>query len=102
MVFLVWLGFFSVFFDLDSVRFFWFQTYKTETEPVDFLKILIGLINFFLQFNFFNYFSFIFLNLIDYLVFLLTLKSYLSDQPFRISIRFCHGLEYMIAQPNPL
>jgi hypothetical protein len=38
--FLVWLGFFSGFFGLGSVRFFWFQAYKTE--PVSFFKILIS------------------------------------------------------------
>ena len=47
-VFSAWLGltrFFSslvlVFFSLDSVRFFWFRAYKTETKPVGFFKILI-------------------------------------------------------------
>jgi hypothetical protein len=45
---------------LGLVRFFWFQTYKTETEPVGFLKILIGLIDFFSQFDFFSYFFLIF------------------------------------------
>jgi hypothetical protein len=39
-VFHVWLG-------LNLVRFFLFQTYKTKIEHVGFLKILIGLINFF-------------------------------------------------------
>jgi hypothetical protein len=39
-----WFG--SVFFGLGSVWFFQFQAYKTETEPVDFFKILIGLIGF--------------------------------------------------------
>jgi len=30
----IWLGFFSsVLFGLGSVWFFWFQAYKTETEP---------------------------------------------------------------------
>jgi hypothetical protein len=38
-VFLVWLGFFS---GLGSVRVFWFQACKIETEPVSFFKILIG------------------------------------------------------------
>jgi hypothetical protein len=50
-VFPVWLGFsslaqffrfglvfFWVFFGLGLVRFFWFQAYKTETEPVGFFK----------------------------------------------------------------
>jgi len=32
---------------LGLVRFFRFQTYKTKTEPVGFVKILIGLIDFF-------------------------------------------------------
>ena len=36
--------------------FFRFQAYKTETEPVGFFKILIGLIGFFLRFGFFSYF----------------------------------------------
>jgi hypothetical protein len=35
-VFSVWLGFGSVFFDLGSIRFFRFQTYKTKTKPVSF------------------------------------------------------------------
>jgi hypothetical protein len=37
----VWLGFFqfgSVFFGLGSIRFFQFQVYKIETEPVGFFK----------------------------------------------------------------
>jgi hypothetical protein len=51
----VWLGFFGlarifsdlawffpVFFGLGSFWFFWFQAYKTKTEPVGFFKILIG------------------------------------------------------------
>jgi hypothetical protein len=37
----VFSGFFG------SVQFFRFQAYKTETEPVVFLKILIDLISFF-------------------------------------------------------
>jgi hypothetical protein len=45
---------------LGLVRFFWFQAYKTETEPVGFFKILIGLIDFFSQFDFFDYFFLIF------------------------------------------
>jgi hypothetical protein len=47
---LVLLGFFWFgldFFGLGSVQFFRFQTYKTGTKPVSFLKILIGLISFF-------------------------------------------------------
>ena len=54
-----WLGFFGLsrfFSGLGSVRFFQFQTYKTETEPVGFFKILIGLIDFFSRFSFFGYF----------------------------------------------
>ena len=51
-----WLGFFG----LGSVWFFLFQAYKTETEPVGFFKILIGLISFFSQFDFFNFFILIF------------------------------------------
>jgi hypothetical protein len=39
--FSVLLGFGSVFFPV-SVRFFWFFAYKTEIEPVDVFKILIG------------------------------------------------------------
>jgi hypothetical protein len=53
---LVWLSFFPVwlgFFDLGLVRFFRFQAYKTKTELVGFLKILIG---FFLRFNFLSFF----------------------------------------------
>jgi hypothetical protein len=48
-VFSVWLGFFLGFFlfEFGSVWFFLFQAYKTETEPVGFFKILIGLIGFF-------------------------------------------------------
>jgi hypothetical protein len=60
--FFQWLGlvrFFSGFF-FGSVRFSRFQTYETKTEPVIFLKILIGLIDFFLRFDFFGYFFFIF------------------------------------------
>jgi hypothetical protein len=54
-----WLGlarFFSGFLSV-SVRFFRFFSYKTETEPAGFFKILIGLIGFFL-FGFFSYFFF--------------------------------------------
>jgi hypothetical protein len=39
-------------FGFGSVRFFRFQAYKTETEPVGFFKILIG---FFSWFGFFDY-----------------------------------------------
>jgi hypothetical protein len=79
-----WLGFFwfgSVFFRFGSVFFpiffvwvrfgsvFWFQAYKTSTEPVRFFKILIGLIGFFHgSVIFFSGF----LDLIGFLVFLLT------------------------------
>jgi hypothetical protein len=68
---LVWLGYFrkkpvqpglAQFFS-GSVRFFQFQAYKTETEPVGFFKILIG---FFSQFGFFY-----FLGLISFSIFLL-------------------------------
>jgi hypothetical protein len=49
-VFFVWVRF-------SSVWFFWFQAYKTETEPpVGFFKILIGLIRFFSRFGFFRFF----------------------------------------------
>jgi len=55
--FLFWLGFFfslaRFFSGLGLVRFFWFQAYKTETEPVGFFKTLVG---FFSRFNFFDYF----------------------------------------------
>jgi len=47
-------------FGFGSSRFFRFQTYKTETEPVGFFKILIGLIGFFSRFGFFGYFFMIF------------------------------------------
>ena len=53
---------------LGSVQFFRFQAYKTKTEPVGFLKILI---DFFSQFGFLVIFS-CFLNLISFLVFFLT------------------------------
>jgi hypothetical protein len=62
--FLVWLGFFR--FGFDSVRFFQFQTYKTETEAIGFFKNLIG---FFSQFGFFCYFFTGFLGLISFSVF---------------------------------
>jgi hypothetical protein len=51
-VFLVWLGFFFLF-GFGLVRFFRFQAYKTETEPVGFFKILIG---FFFTVRFFSFF----------------------------------------------
>ena len=64
----VWLGFsvlahffpvlarfFSGYF-FGSVRFFRFYKPKTDTEPVVFFKILIGLIGFFFRFDFFGYF----------------------------------------------
>jgi len=83
---LVWLDFFDlaqfffdlaqffsglarVFFGLGSVQFFQFQVYKIETKLVGFLKILIGLIEFFSQFGFFGYFFFSFLGLIGFSVF---------------------------------
>ena len=43
-----------------------FRSYKTDTEPVGFFKILIDLIGFFSQFSFFSYFF------LGFLVFLLT------------------------------
>jgi hypothetical protein len=48
-IFPVWLGFGLIFFRFFFVWvwFFRFQAYKTETEPVCFLKILIDLIGFF-------------------------------------------------------
>jgi hypothetical protein len=58
-----------VFSSLDSVLFFRFQAYKTETEPVSFLKILIC---FFSRFGFFSYFFSGFLGLIGFSDFLLT------------------------------
>jgi hypothetical protein len=67
---------FIVFFLLNrfgSVRFFRFQAYQTETEPVGFLKILIG---FFSRFGFFGYFFSGFLGLISFSVFLLTPNKY--------------------------
>jgi hypothetical protein len=61
-VFFVWVRF-------SSVWFFWFQAYKTETEPpVGFFKILIGLIRFFSRFGFFRFFS----GFLGFSVFLLT------------------------------
>jgi hypothetical protein len=45
---------------------------RNRTEPVGFLKILIGLIGFFLRFGFFGYFFPGFLSLIGFSVFLLT------------------------------
>jgi hypothetical protein len=51
-VFLIWLGFFFLF-GFGLVRFFRFQAYKTETEPVGFFKILIG---FFFTVRFFSFF----------------------------------------------
>jgi hypothetical protein len=45
---------------------------RNRTEPVGFLKILIGLIGFFLRFGFFGYFFSGFLGLIGFSVFLLT------------------------------
>jgi hypothetical protein len=60
------------FFGLGLIRFFWFQAYKTETEPVCFFKILIGLISFFHGSVFFGYFFYGFLGLIDFQVFFLT------------------------------
>jgi hypothetical protein len=53
-------------FGFGSVRFFRFQTYKTETKLVSFFKILICLIGFFSRFGFFHSG---FLNLISFLVF---------------------------------
>jgi hypothetical protein len=61
--------FFWFFFCFSSVRFFRFFAYKTETEPADFFKILIG---FFFQFGFFGYCFSGFLGLIGFSVFLLT------------------------------
>jgi hypothetical protein len=69
---------FSSFFCLGSVWFFRFQVYKTETEPVGFFKILIGLIGFFHGSVFSVIFFSGFLGLIDFLIFLNTpsYKSY--------------------------
>jgi hypothetical protein len=55
------------------------QAYKTETEPVGFFKILIGLIGFFSQLVFFCYFFSGFLGLIGFSVFLLTPNKEQSD-----------------------
>jgi hypothetical protein len=54
----VFFQFGSVFFGLGLVRFFQFQAYKIETEPVGFFKILIGWIGFFSRFRFFRLFFF--------------------------------------------
>jgi hypothetical protein len=62
-------GLSRVFSGLGSILFFRFQAYKTETEPVGFLKILIG---FFSLFDFFSYFFSGFLGLIGFSDFLLT------------------------------
>jgi hypothetical protein len=59
-----------VFFDSGSVRFFQFFAYKTE--PAGFFKILIGLIGFFFGSVFMVIFFSGFLDLIGFLVFLLT------------------------------
>jgi len=76
---------FIVFFLLNrfgSVRFFRFQAYQIETEPVGFLKILIGLIGFFSRFGFFGYFFSGFLGLINFSVFLLTPNKYALTKGF--------------------
>jgi hypothetical protein len=73
LVFSVSLGFGSVFSGL--ARFglvFQFQTYKTETEPVGFFKILIG---FFHGSVFSVIFFSSFLNLINFSVFFSSLKK---------------------------
>jgi hypothetical protein len=62
-----------VFFGLDLVQFFRFYTYKTETEPADFFKILIcfsSRFSFFSYFfNFLNFFSFFnFFSPIDFII----------------------------------
>ena len=78
-IFRFWLGFFrygsvlaQFFFSLGLIRFFRFQAYKTETEPVHFFKILIGLISFFHGSVFFGYFFYGFLGLIGFQVLFLT------------------------------
>ena len=65
-IFQVWLGFFFFWVRFGSVRFFWFQAYKTEIEPnwSIFFKILISLISFFFiiwffQLCFFSFFNFL-------------------------------------------
>jgi hypothetical protein len=65
----------SVFFLFEFGSVFQFQAYQTETEPVGFLKILIGLISFFTVRSF-SYFFSDFLNLIDFLIFLLISVKY--------------------------
>ena len=68
----------SVFFRFDSVFsgyffgsvwFFRFYKPKTDTEPVGFFKILMGLIGFFFRLSFLDYF---FLGFLGFSVFLLT------------------------------
>ena len=63
---------FSSFFRFGFGSVFSVSAYKTETKPIGFFKILIGLIGFFSQFGFFGYFFSGFLGLICFLVFLLT------------------------------
>jgi len=55
--FFVWLGFFRFFYGLGSVKFFQFQTYKTETKPNRsvFFKILISFLVFFAHPYFTNF-----------------------------------------------
>ena len=67
-----WLVFFrfgSVFFRFGFGSVFSFKAYKSETEPVGFFKILIGLIGFFSRFDFFSYFFFSFFNFLSFSVF---------------------------------
>jgi hypothetical protein len=57
-VFLFWLGFFS---GLGSVRFFWFQAYKTETNRTDqFFQNFNWFNQFFSRFGFFGFFFLVF------------------------------------------
>jgi len=89
LIFFVWLGFSLIwlgFFRFDSV-FFWFQTYKTEIEPVGFFKILISLIVCFSRFSFFNY---IFSDLIGFLVFLFTPNIQWANIIFKILLVDIH------------
>jgi hypothetical protein len=89
LFFPVWLGFFS----LGSVWFFWFQAYKTETEPVGFFKILIG---FFSRFGFFGYFFYL-LGLINFSVFLL-----IPNLDPRFTITHIHNIQYIFSRFNYL
>jgi hypothetical protein len=72
LCFSVWLGFFPVFFSVRFGSVFPVPGLKNQnrTEPVGFFKNLIGLIGFFLRFDFFGYCFSGFLGLIGFSVFL--------------------------------